>query len=222
MPRKNKKTPANKKTGISSPIKATRTKKSSKKVTDLDGSFLQLQQLETVSTVPSEIQHHDQQPIDKSDAILAYLQKIDQSNQSLAKRVGELESNRSVSSTPLGPRSQLATSHIHSPQIAQNTQHQASGPHSVEITSVPTTSHVPCASIPGPSTHNVHCHTAVGQQTATKQHLQFKSDGILPSVTALRQNPSVAQTVAEVMATYENQAKQETTIGKGHQGKKSG
>ena len=102
MPRKNKKTPANKKTEMSSPLKKTAgTKKSSKKVTDMDGSFLQLQQLETVSTVPLEIQHHDQSLADKSNAILA-LQKIDQSNQSLAKRVIELESNRSVNLTPLG------------------------------------------------------------------------------------------------------------------------
>ena len=39
-------------------------------------------------------------PIDKSDAILAYLQKLDQSNLALSKHVMELESSRSVASTP--------------------------------------------------------------------------------------------------------------------------
>ena len=108
----------------------------------MDRSFLQLQQLETLNTVRSEIQHHDQSLADKSDAILAYLQKIDQSNQSLAKRVSELESNRSVSSKPLGPRPQLSANHIHSPRIGQSDQHQAWGPKSVDPTSVSTTTHI--------------------------------------------------------------------------------
>ena len=83
MPKKNKKTPANKKTGISSPTKKPVAKKGSKNVVDMDGSFLQLPQMETVTTVPLELQNNDQPLVDKSDATLAYLQRIDQANQTL-------------------------------------------------------------------------------------------------------------------------------------------
>ena len=177
--------------------------------------------METVSTVPLELRHHDQPLIDKSDTILAYLQKIDQTNQSLVKRVNELESNRYVSSKPIGPWSQMSANHIHSSHLAQKAHHQSTGPQRPDPTSVSTSNHIPCGSLPGPSNHHAHSNLTVGQ-TITNQHSQFALDGILPSINTLRQNPSVSQSVAEVMATYENQAKQEATLGKGPQTKKSG
>ena len=110
MPRKAKKTPA--------PKKGSR--KGSKKTTDLDGSISQTLG-DSVST--SLLDDHLprpavlnsglsaeagpsatspavlQPPRDKSNAILAYLERLDQSNQALTKRVSELETNRSVAST---------------------------------------------------------------------------------------------------------------------------
>ena len=104
MPRKAKKTPANKKKSVSSPRKRTTSaRKGVGKATDLDGSFLQLEQ--TVSTVPSSAAGNATQIPDKSDAILEYLQKIDMTNQALIRRVNELETNKSVASTPQQPRS---------------------------------------------------------------------------------------------------------------------
>ena len=50
---------------------------------------------------------------------------------------------------------------------------------------------------------------------------QFTSDGILPSLCALRQNQDISHSVNQVLASYENQAKMETTQGKATQ-KKSG
>ena len=163
MPRKNKKTPGNKKTGASSPVKKTAgVKKDSKKVIDIDGSFLLLPQVETVSTVPSELQHNDQPLAGKYDAILAYLQRIDQTNQALVKRVKELESNRSVSSMPLSPRLQLSASHIHGSQISQSTQPQSLGPKYTDPITAPTTTHIPSGSASGPGSQSVHSHTAIG------------------------------------------------------------
>ena len=150
MPKKNEKAPANKKTEASSPVKKTGAKKGSKKVVDMDGSFLQLPQLETVSTVPSKLYHNDQLLADKSDAILAYLQRIAQTNQALVKRGNDLESNRSASSTPLGPRPQLSASHIHGSQISQNTQPHSLGSKHTDPITAPTTNHIPSGSASGP------------------------------------------------------------------------
>ena len=100
----------------------------------------------------------------------------------------------------------MSANHIHSSHLAQKAHHQSTGPLRSDPTSGSTSNHIPCGSLPGPSNHNS----------------QFASDGILPSINTLGQNPSVLQSVAEVMATYENQAKQEAALGKGHQTKISG
>ena len=125
MPRKAKKTPGNKKKGASSPRTRTiSTRKGADKDMDLDGSFLQLPE-QTVSSVPPSTVGNDAQIPDKSDAILAYLQNIDMTNQALIRRVNELETNKSVASTLQAPRShsiQPITS-----QTTLNPQHQAIG-----------------------------------------------------------------------------------------------
>ena len=115
----------------------------------------------------------------------------------------------------------MSANHIHSSHLAQKAHYQSTGPQRLDPTSISTSNHIPGGSLPGPGNHNAHSHLTVGQ-TVTIQHSQFASDGILPSINTLRQNPSVSQSVAEVMATYENQAKQEAALGKGHQTKKSG
>ena len=72
MPRKAKKTPANKKKSASSPRKrTTSTRKGGNKDTDLEGSFLQLSEQTVSSVLPSTVANDTQIP-DKSDAILAY------------------------------------------------------------------------------------------------------------------------------------------------------
>ena len=58
----------------------------------------------SVSAIPSTSSQSDLPP-DKSDAILSYLQCIDESNKALVRRVSELESHRSFTSTPKLPRS---------------------------------------------------------------------------------------------------------------------
>ena len=111
MPRKAKKTPAPKKG----------TWKNNKKGLDLDGSMTQVLQGDIVSnslfegnipptsalsndayvshvpsSVPSDQAPTSQAtPIDKSDAILAYLECLDQSNRALTKCVAELENQSS-------------------------------------------------------------------------------------------------------------------------------
>ena len=96
---KQKKTPARK--------KAT---KQSRKGTDINGSFINTSSVgEGVSTVHVEEQTPSTSLADmaskqtnKSDLILAYLEKLDQSNQALS----ELETSKSTSSTPRSTRTQ--------------------------------------------------------------------------------------------------------------------
>ena len=92
---------------------------------DLDGSFLQLPE-QTISSVPPSTVGNDTQIRGKSDAILAYLQKIDMTNQALIRRVNELETNKSVASTPQAPRSHSGIQPIAS-QTTLNPQHQSVG-----------------------------------------------------------------------------------------------
>ena len=188
---------------------------------DMDGSFLQLPLLETVSTVPLELQNNDQPLVDKSDAILAYLQRINQANQALVKRVNDLESHRSTSSTPLGSQPHLPAGHVHGQQTQSNQLHSL-GSRRTDPIKVPMATHIPSGLASGLGSQGTHLHTAVGQPVINHQHSQFNSDGILPSISGLRQNTSVSQMVAKVMATYENQAKQEAAIGKNNPVKKSG
>ena len=58
--------------------------------------------------------------------------------------------------------------------------------------------------------------------TVDHQPIHYGTDGVLPSVSALRQNPTISQSVAQVMASYEAQARQEASLGKQISTKKSG
>ena len=58
--------------------------------------------------------------------------------------------------------------------------------------------------------------------TVDHQPLHYGKDGVLPSVSALRQNPTISQSVAQVMASYKAQARQEASLGKQIPTKKSG
>ena len=136
MPKKAKKTPAPKRG----------TKKNNQKGPDLDGSLSQTLQGDIVSTslfegnilpasvassadsascglssVPlHQVGTSQAAPLDKSDAILAYLERLDNSNQALTRRVAELESNRSMASTPLNAKTRPRTRQS-APNAAQQT-----------------------------------------------------------------------------------------------------
>ena len=219
MPRKAKKTPANKKKGASSPRKrATSARKGVGKATDLDGSFLQLAE-QTVSTVPSSAVGNATQIPDKSDAILEYLQKIDMTNQALIRRVNELETNKSVASTPQQPRSHSGIEPTVS-QVTLNPSYQSIGATSGD-TFRPTLPPQPNV-FSGHNSQAPQGRATVGQVMGDQQQSVFNTDGILPNINSLRQNPSISQSVAQIMSSYETQAKQEAAIGKNQHTRKSG
>ena len=72
------------------------------------------------------------------------------------------------------------------------------------------------------NTQAAQARAAVGQSAGEHQQSAFNTDGILPNINSLRQNPSISQSVAQIMATYEAQAKQEAVIGKNQYTRKSG
>ena len=239
MPRKAKKTPAPKKG----------SKKGSKKTTDLDGSISQTlgdsvstslldghlprpamlnsglsAEVGPSSTSPTVLQP----PRDKSDVILAYLECLDQSNQALTQRVSELETNRSIASTPQNARTRSAL-----PQGATNLPHSVAHPQlqmegcntANTVASRPNFNALPTkpsdalfsatSVVPQPP------HQGLLQPEAAPTQAQFSTDAVIPSLSALRQNHAISQSVNQVLASYESQAKMEATQGKGTQ-RKSG
>ena len=239
MPRKTKKTPA--------PKKGTR--KSSKRATDLDGSITQVLgdsvsnvlhdgQIPPISVTNSEssegsaplsvIPPTSAAPVDKSDAILAYLQRLDQSNQALTKRVMELETNRSAASMPHNARtrSTVPAMTFNPPPPAMQTQYQAEEgipPSSVnnrpffnDLSTKPSDALISATS-EGPQP----LHQSLSRSEVAPTQAQFNTDGVLPSLSILRQNQEISHSVNHVLASYENQAKMEATQGKGTQ-RKSG
>ena len=81
---------------------------------------------QTISNVPPSTVKNDTQIHDRSDAIQAYLQKIDMTNQALIRRVNELETNKSAASTPQGPWSRSLIQPI-APQNTLNPLYQSVG-----------------------------------------------------------------------------------------------
>ena len=239
MPRKAKKTPAPKKG----------SKKASKKPTDLDGSISQTlgdsvstsllddhlprptmlnsslsAEVGLSSTSPTALQP----PRDKSDVILAYLERLDQSNQALTKRVSELETNRSVASTPHNARTRSVP-----PQGTTNLPHSVTHPQShmegCNTANAVASNFNPNVMLTKPS-DTLFLATSVVSQPPNQGLLQpevaptqaqFNTDAVIPSLSALRQNHEISQSVNQVLASYESQAKMEATQGKGTQ-RKSG
>ena len=225
MPRKAKKT--------SGPKNGTR--KNNKKEQDLDGSMTQAIQGDTVcnslfegnilptsaassdasvshvpSSVPSDQAPTSQAtPIDKSDAILAYLERLDPSNQALTKCVAKLETNRSMASTPLNAR----TRPILHPSVPNPTHSTVPAQHLEDrdgTAIAPTHSFNPVNPLLQPSAGNISSHMGANQFShqgrpqfeASAIQAQSASDGIVPSLSTLTQNQEISHTVNQVLSSY--------------------
>ena len=221
-----KKTPAvkQKKAGSSVDSRNTRKGKVSSSHTDLNESFIQ-------SAIPTEsdpiTDANTSQPTqvqDNLESILALLHKLDESNQALLRRVSDLESQKTVKVNSSGIQLQsdiptLPTQHnLHSlASTSQNTfLHTASDPQLNRVHS-----QLPRVDMgSGATTHGLNAATALSQpprmdaQQADIHATHFPSDGVLPGINVLRQNQNISQSVAQVLASYEAQAKQEASQGK--------
>ena len=138
------------------------------------------------------------------------------------KRVADLETNRSVASTPQSARNRFIP-HLSGPNSSNATvvqQHQAERSN---IGIVPTHTHNHGSSLLQSSGANITSQVGVSQALhqgrprfeAAASHTQFNLDGIIPSLSTLRQNSEISQAVNQVLSSYENQARLEDTQGKG-------
>ena len=202
MPKKAKKTPVPKKS----------TRKNNKRGLDLDVSMIQELQSDTVSNLafdgsipPSSVASTDASanqllssvssnqvptvqaiPTDKSDAILAYLERLNQSNQALTKLVAELETNRSVASTPQSARTCFIP-HLSVPNSTNATVLQQHQVERSNIGIVPTHTCNPGSSLLQPSGGNITSQVGVSQSLnqgrsqleAAASQTQFNLDGIV-------------------------------------------
>ena len=166
--------------------------------------------------------------IDKSDAILAYLERLDQSNQALTKRVVKLETSTSTASMPHNVRTRSTVPPVvfNSSQPATQLQYQVQGGNTVNsATNKPNFNGLSTkpsdALIPASSAGSQPPHQRLLQPTIVPTQAQFNTDGVLPSLSDLRQNQEISHSVNQVLVSYESQAQLEATQGKDTQ-RKSG
>ena len=225
MPGKNKKTPIS--TTRKRVTASARARISTKKVRknfseDNSGSYLQ----DPVSTV------HLNQPGPSSnssnDQILSLLMKLDESNKALTARMDKMEQRPSLDSTPVIPRSQGLDHQALNNVMGQN-HHSALPVQSVtfqdtalrgDLNQRQLSSEHNIPNITNAYLFNPTGHTAINQPTA--QSDGSRQDAILPNVDMLRRIPTISDRVSSVLASYEQQNRQEAAQGKISAAKKSG
>ena len=228
MPGNNKKTPiTNTRKRVTASARARiSTKKVRKQSTaDNSGSYLQDPPVSTVTL-------NQPAPTNSSnDQIMALLMKLDESNKVLTARMDKMEQKPSLNSTPVIPRShniepQTLNNHLGNNNFpalhTQAVRFQDPG-----VGSDLNLKHHMVNQGVDPLTY----HTTTGQplqvdQTCTNrppsQADASRQDAILPSLDVLRRIPTVADRVTSVLASYEQQSRQEAAQGKITAAKKSG
>ena len=178
---------------------------------DLNGSFLTPSGGTIVSTVSSPPPHPPNSvPTVGNDAVLAYLQRIDATNQALLKRVNDLESQRVNPTTVPATRATPEQGPSTGPTVPHLTQ-PGQQPSSVNSLTAPQAAYSQAAShstgLPDPAvqiTQNSHLH-----------------DAVIPDVNAIRANPTISQSVSQILSSLEAGSRAEAIQGKPTQ-KKSG
>ena len=168
---------------------------------DIAGSLPQTpQDFQPVSTIlpstsegiPLQSSHN---PSD-SATILAYLKKIDASNEALTKRVQDLEANR------LGSQHQTILGSSAIPVSSQ----PLLGAQASAIAST-------ARQLQGTQSITVPAHE-IGRQGVQETAQYFSRDGVMPDISVLRQNPHISQSVSQILAAYDVQARQDSFQGK--------
>ena len=163
------------------------------------------------------------QPSDKIEEILAYLRRIGESNQSLARRVDSLEEQKSLAGTPQRSRSHTQVTETDLASHGFPLQQDRRIWHSTRSRDMQVDSSLNPSNglqIPGVSTESQpgpQVSTQVTGVTSTKflHHTDDRSkDSVLPNLDVLRHNPTVAQSVSCVLTSYEEQARQDVFEGK--------
>ena len=205
-----KKTQAVKQKKASSATARSSSGKAGPSRTDVNKLFVQfaihIEPDPTAASSTSQSYH----PQDKWDSILALLQRLEESNQTIITRVSDLESQKSVNPTVSNPQLQsdmntrFLQSNKHSLTSTVNSGTQLTGSDAqvstmqAQVLQAPLTSAATSQAIP------------TGLPTPpTEQHTtHFSSDGTV-HINILRESQNVSHSVAQVLASYEAQARQD-------------
>ena len=225
MPSTKKKTPAaNLRKKVTASARARTSVRKTKKVSsELHGSYIQPVSTVTATANDTVTATSTQlAPSSTNDAILSLLQDMNRSNQQIVKRIDILERQQSANSTPIVARSQ---SRVHSNPLfpAHLTSDPTQG-HHVGFQSLQTTIKDPrehrdlISTEPNPSASHQPSTAAVN----TIQWQDSRRDAVIPSLDALRSNPTLSQAVSQILSTYEGQAKLDAAQGKASNTRRSG
>ena len=191
-----------------------------KRSSDNNGSYIQDTAKKTVSTVPLlSSTGPDSGPAlqqTSNDAILARLNRIDDSTKALGELVQAIERNHSTDVTPVRQRLQ---SHDGDPPNtfmlpAASTGHQ--NHHYLRFRD-------PAPEVIHPSHTNRQFHvqdtipqplTSQGSADVPQSSRDPDRDSIIPGIEVLRRNPTVSQAVSSVLASYDAQMQNEVLQGK--------
>ena len=158
------------------------------------------QDFQPVSTsLPSTSEGIPSQPVHNpsdSATILAYLKKIDASNEALTKRVQDLEANRLGSQ----PQTILGSSAI--PLSSQP-------PLGAQASAIASTA----CQLQGTQSITVPAHD-IGRQGVQETAQHFSQGGVMPDISVLHQNPHISKSVSQILAAYDVQARQDSFQGK--------
>ena len=185
-----------------------------------DGSYLQDQPHKAVSTVTSG---NSTSPVASNDNIVALLQQLNDSNKTLTDRIDKIEQKVSRSPTTLLPRSHCdAMPHPTHPTLPQGDVsstpgirfdmqgHRTHGDGTgVDLNSVPTLGDQPSSGMTRNST--LAGVVPLGTQTGVHQQEMLgggdRRDAILPNLEVLRRNDTVADSVNQLLAFYEQKSR---------------
>ena len=171
------------------------------------------------SSMPPMNSGPTQQETASNDAILAYLAKIDESTQALTQRVNQIERNQSMDMTPV-----RQGSHSHDNDAAESFCPQVASTLCPNRQSLRfQDSNLPTMQ-PGHSSQGANFQSTETLQNPniqgnppssyTWQPQGVNHDNIIPSIDALRGNPTVSDTVAKVLASCDTQTRTHVLQGK--------
>ena len=204
MPKRSKKVDTGKKKGIVSKAKSSNSTTQPPNL-DLNGSFITPSGGTIVSTASPLQPLLTSDQVTGNDTVLAYLQRIDATNQALLKRVDVLESQRVSTATVQAANVNLGQDLTSRPVSSTNTH--LTGVRPVPSASLTTTQ-------AGPS-QSAATNTGLFSQHNQSVPPSALHDAVMPDLNTIRANPTISQSVSQIMATLEAGSRAEATQGKG-------
>ena len=204
MPKRSKKVDTGKKKGTVSKAKSSNSTTQPPNL-DLNGSFITPSGGTIVSTASPLQPPLTSDQVTGNDTVLAYLQRIDATNQALLKRVDVLESQRVATATVQAANVNLGQDLTSRPVSSTNT-------HLTGVRPVPSASFTTTQA--GPS-QSAATNTGLFSQHNQSVPPSALHDAVMPDLNNIRANPTISQSVSQIMATLEAGSRAEATQGKG-------